>query len=115
MNFNTYKFFRRCFNIPRKQKVQWCLIEERVSGQTEIRLGLWLVDTSYYVDVASRRFFTECQIPAITRVIHPAYRMLSGTDFNYVAGSDMSLLLPKSYIEDIYQTTLYDCLPESIL
>ena len=115
MNFNTYKFFRRHFNIPRRQKLRWCLVKERVSDKTEIRLGISLIGTPYYIDVACRRFFMECQLPAISRKAYPAVRTVASGCYEYRVETFLKLECPKSYIEDIYQVTLYDTLPQCVL
>lgn len=108
MNFNSYKFFRKHFSVPPKKKMQWCIIEETTSEGTSLRLGINIIGTQYFIDVARRRFFMECHSSVLNREVYPAHRVARKKDFDYISESGRALTLPKSYIADIYQTAIFD-------
>ena len=65
--FNTYKFIRRYYNIPGRVRLQWCIVRERTKDGVEFRLGVALVGTNKYIDVAMRRFFSCVKCRAVER------------------------------------------------
>ena len=107
--FNTYKFIRRYYNIPVRVRLQWCIVRERTKDGVEFRLGVALVGTNKYIDVAMRRFFSCVKCRAVERSYELAERHLEGDMYVYRA---MDILLsiskPVTYISDIYFPTWYD-------
>lgn len=106
--YNTYKFFRRCFRIPERQSLRWCIIEEITGEKTEWRLGILLVGSDLYLDVACRRFFSQIETRAVTRRCYPAERIPHRDHYAYRAPGAAVLRKPKSYVRDIYYPALFD-------
>lgn len=107
LNYNSLAFIRRYYHIPASRRLSWALIAETVQGETKIRLGVVFTDRPHlYLDVAMRRFFTECT-GAVSRKVFPAVRTSSGDEYVYTAADGMSKCTPKSYIRDIYYVSVY--------
>ena len=106
-NYNSLAFIRRYYHIPASRRLSWALIAETVHGKTEIRLGVVFIDSPYlYIDVAMRRFFTECG-GAVSRKAFPAVRTSCRDGFAYRTADGLSKHTPRSYIRDIYFTSVY--------
>lgn len=105
--YNTFAFFRRCFGLPRKAALEWCVVKESTREGTQLRLGVRLKGTSLYIDVAMRRFFHEVDIPAIRRRCFPARRIGRRGEYEYRTGDGRILVKPKNYIRDIYFNSVF--------
>lgn len=107
-DFNTFKFLRAFYNIPSKIPLQWCIIKEWTPKEgTSLRLGISIGDGQTFVDIARRRFFSCINLPACQRSFHPAQRISSKDNYIYQADDLLQIILPKSYIKDIYETSWY--------
>lgn len=107
--YNSFKFFRTYFNIPKWIKLEWCVVKEHTEQEgVKLRLGIAL-NERLYIDVASRRFFTCLDAPCLQRTIYPADRINEGENYRYQSRENiLSLVLPKRYIEDIYRPAWFD-------
>lgn len=107
--FNTYKFIRRYYNIPGRVRLQWCIVRERTKDGVEFRLGVALVGTNKYIDVAMRRFFSCVKCRAVERSYELAERHLESDMYVYRATDILlSISKPVTYISDIYFPSWYD-------
>lgn len=103
-------FLCEYFHIPRTAKTQWCIVEEIIGREQFLRLGLWITDTSLYLDIAQRRFFTQGRCGQVRRIVYPAKRIGSKQKWKFIS-TDMHKLtfeVPKSYIADIYYPAIYN-------
>ena len=109
--FNTFKFFRRYFNLPKGMKLQWCVIEEMPHRKPkELRLGILLPEYTggKYIDVAQRRMFSQVECGLICRKAWPAKRTLQ--DDNYLYQTEiyaLKIVCTKHFIADIYRSSWY--------
>lgn len=109
-NYNSIAFFRKYFHVPAGQKLAWALIDERVRGKSETRLGIVFCQHPHvYLDVAMRRFFTvlDAANAGVTREVYPARRIVCKDAFRFVADNGLTREFPKNYIRDIYFTSVY--------
>lgn len=109
-NYNTLAFIRYYFHIPENCRLSWALIEETVDGETEIRLGVALLNRpNFYIDVAMRRFFTETVLfgGGLVRKVHAARRKATKDAFVYTAADGLTLRTSKDYIRDVYGSSVY--------
>ena len=106
--YNTFKFFRQYFNLPRSIALQWCIVKESTPKGTEFRLGVALKGTELYIDVAMRRFFSRIDCPAIQRACFPAERIDKKDRYEYRSSDGWVISKPKRYIWDIYTSSWYD-------
>lgn len=109
-SYNSLAFFREYYHIPASVRLSWALVVETVDGRQETRLGIQLPDRpGLYLDVAMRRFFTETEIfhGRISRKAYPASRISGKDRYTFVAENGLSRDFPKSYIRDIYFTSVY--------
>ena len=117
--FNTFKFFRRYYNIPRNIKLQWCVVEEIVDGQMpEYELGVLLYDAGRkYVSVPQRRMFSQVSCGLVKRTAWPAVRSSEGNNYRYrVPGTNLCVIRSKAFIADIYASSWYtDDTPRMVL
>lgn len=110
INYNSLAFMRRYFNIPESRKLSWALIEETANGVTEIRLGVVFNQMPHlYIDVAMRRFFTEANMfyGGLIRKAYPARRKALRDTFLYTAENGLSMQTPKTFIQDIYYSSVF--------
>lgn len=110
LNYNTLAFIRYYFHIPESRKLSWALIEETTQGKTEIRLGVVFSQYPHlYIDVAMRRFFKETTMfnGSFSRKVYPARRKALKDTFVYVCDNGLSMQTPKSFIYDIYYSSVY--------
>ncbi len=105
--FNTFKFFRRYFEIPARIPLQWCVIRDLSALGDEFRLGVMLKGTDFYIDVAMRRFFQMLETPAVKRRCFPARRVSRKEYYEYRTEEGWTLVKPRYYIRDIYFTALF--------
>lgn len=106
--FNTFKFFRRYYNLPRSLKLQWCVVSERI-GQEEprLRLGI-LLENGLYIDVAARCFLSLISCPAVKRTAWAARRISQGDAYCYQAVENgAQIILHKQVIADWYSNSWY--------
>lgn len=107
--FNTYKFIRRYYNIPKRVRLQWCIVRERTKDGVEFRLGVALVGTNKYIDVAMRRFFSCTKCGSVERSYELAERHPEGDMYVYSAVDILlSISRPVTFISDIYFSSWYD-------
>lgn len=106
--YNTFKFFRQYFNLPRNMVLEWCIIKESTPKQTELRLGIALKGTDLYIDVAMRRFFSLIDCPAIQRCYFPARRICQKDEYQYQNPGGWVISKPKNYIRSIYSSSWYN-------
>lgn len=107
--YNSFKFFRTYFNIPKRIKLEWCVVKEYTEQEgVKLRLGIAL-NKRLYIDVASRRFFTCLDAPCLQRTIYPADRINEGENYRYQSRENiLSVVLSKHFIEDIYRPAWFD-------
>ena len=109
--FNTFKFFRHYFNLPKNMKLQWCVVEEMPDRQLkELRLGILLPESTggKYIDVAQRRMFSQISCGLIYRKAWPARRTAQGDSYCYQTEIyAMKIVRPKHFIADIYRSSWY--------
>lgn len=103
--FNSYVFLRRYYNIPKGKRLRWCIIKESSAKGTELRLGVSVVGTHKYIDVAQRRIFSKVSSGAIERCVFSARRKLLGKNYVYTSENGWSITKPKDYIMDIYRSS----------
>jgi hypothetical protein len=110
-NYESIRFLREYFHIPRTKKASWCLVEEKneKTGGRDVRLGVQVAGSDLYVDVAARRFYTAGTCGAITRTLYPANRSSYGYVFWFISPEPpyLSKEVSKTYIADIYYPTVY--------
>jgi hypothetical protein len=111
-NYESIRFLREYFHIPRTKKVSWCLVEEKneKTGDRDIRLGLQIAGSDLYLDVAARRFYTAGTCGPITRNLYPAIRRSYNHVYWFIAGEQpyLSKEVSKTYIADIYYPAMYN-------
>lgn len=107
--FNTYRFFRYYFHVPRSVPLRWCIVKEwSPATGVELRLGVMLTD-SLYIDVAYRKFCRCMDCGCCQRTIYPACRVGKGDDYHYYSEvNGLQLVRGKAYIMDIYLDAVYD-------
>lgn len=103
------EFLKKLHNLQGKE-VEWCLIEETTAGGTSYKLGLSVIGTRLYVDVAARRFFSTVNLREFSRKIYPADEIESQEVIVFEARDDNEkyIILPPTFLEDIYGVMLYD-------
>lgn len=106
--YNTFRFFREQFALPARMPLEWCLVRESTSQGAELRLGIALKGTPLYIDVAQRRFFSQIDIPLITRRCYPARRIDRKSHYEYRTADGLILRTPKHYVCDIYFPVRFD-------
>lgn len=107
MKNGTLKFFRKFYQIPKKQKLCWCLLEQMgVDAHPELRLGIMLPGTNKAIDVAARRFIQLCGCALVRYRAYPAKRRAVAGGYEYVCDS-LKITKPKHYVQDLYFACVY--------
>ena len=106
MNFSTFMFLRKYFNLPRSKGLRWGIVEEISYPENvekrEYRLCVLILGTNKYIDIAQRRMFSQVKCGLIKRVAMPAKRLSVGKEYAYTAENGWFIRLPKTFIADIY-------------
>lgn len=107
----TLTFLREYYRIPKRMKLQWCIVEEvsrSRSGEPEreLRPGVLLSGTNLYIDIAQRRFFSTLKIGNVSRTAHAAKRTGDGNHFVFSADG-LTVRVDKNYVQDLYYTSVY--------
>ena len=102
----SLKFFREYFHIPRKVRLQWCLIEYLIDGKSVFNLGVKLGNADKVIDVAKRQFVQQRYAPVYCNVF-AAQRKSGPTAYVFVNSLGKKLTLPKSYVKDVYFRSIY--------
>ena len=110
----TFEYLKEIFNLHGKS-VGWAIIEEKVihsdGNQTiELRPGLAIKGSRVYVDLFARRLYSTIKLPEFERIVYVARKEKAENGMIvFVAkdDSEKSLLLPKTFIKDIYDVTRY--------
>ena len=100
------KFFRAYFRIPRKYKLEWCILLESDEKGTVTRLGVHLVGTDKAIDVAARYFVEIDGVSEVKYQMLPVVRKSKGDSYVYIS-SEMRIERPKTFIQDIYFRCIY--------
>lgn len=108
MTKETLKFLREYFRIPGNKKIGWGIIEEINASGTEYRLGVDIIETNLFLDVALRRFYSKVQLRSISRKIYPAVRRsCDRLNYEFVAENGLRIKRSKTFIADIYYPAVY--------
>lgn len=110
----TFEYLKDIFNL-RGKSIGWAIIEEKVLSsdgkQTiELKPGLIIKGSHVYVDLFARRLFSKIKLPELERNVYAARKENAENNMIvFVAKEDceMSLFLPKTFINDIYNVTRY--------
>lgn len=110
----TFEYLKEIFNLHGKS-VGWAIIEEKLmcsdGNQTiELKPGLAIKGSRVYVDLFARRLYSTIKLPEFERIVYVARKEKAENGMIvFVAKNDSekSLLLPKTFIKDIYDVTRY--------
>ena len=110
----TIEYLKEIYNLHGKS-VGWAIIEEKFmcndGNQTvELKPGLAINGSRVYVDLFARRLYSTIKLPEFERSVYVARKEKAENGMIvFVAkdDSEKSLLLPKTFIKDIYDVTRY--------
>ena len=110
----TFEYLKEIFNLHGKS-VGWAIIEEKVMCNDgnqiiELKPGLAIKGSRVYVDLFARRLYSTIKLPEFERIVYVARKEKAENGMIvFVAkdDSEKSLLLPKTFIKDIYDVTRY--------
>ena len=111
----TFEYLKEIFNLHGKS-IGWAIIEEKVmcsDGNHTIKLkpGLAIKGSRVYVDLFARRFYSTIKLPEFERIVYVARKEKAENGMIVLVAKDdsgKSLLLPKTFINDIYNVTRYE-------
>ena len=111
----TFEYLKEIFNLHGKS-VGWAIIEEKVmcndGNQTiELKPGLTIKGSRVYVDLFARRLYSTIKLPEFERIVYVARKEKAENGMIVLVAKDdsgKSLLLPKTFINDIYNVTRYE-------
>lgn len=111
----TFEYLKEIFNLHGKS-IGWAIIEEKVmcsDGNQTIKLkpGLAIKGSRVYVDLFARRFYSTIKLPEFERIVYVARKEKAENGMIVLVAKDdsgKSLLLPKTFINDIYNVTRYE-------
>ena len=111
----TFEYLKEIFNLHGKS-VGWAIVEEKVmcsDGNQTIKLkpGLAIKGSRVYVDLFARRLYSTIKMTKIERIIYVARKEKAENGMIVLVAKDdsgKSLLLPKTFINDIYNVTRYE-------
>ena len=111
----TFENLKEIFNLHGKS-VGWAIVEEKVmcsDGNQTIKLkpGLAIKGSRVYVDLFARRLYSTIKMPKFERIIYVARKEKAENGMIVLVAKDdsgKSLLLPKTFINDIYNVTRYE-------
>ena len=110
----TFEYLKDIFNLHGKS-VGWAIIEEKTKcgdgGQSvELKPGLIIKGSRVYVDLFARRLFSTIKLPELERSVYIARKEKAENGMIALVAKDDSgkyLILPKTFINDIYNVTRY--------
>ena len=110
----TFEYLKDIFNLHGKS-VGWAIIEEKAKcgdgGQSvELKPGLVIKGSRVYVDLFARRLFSTIKLPELERNVYIARKEKAENGMIALVAKDDSgkyLILPKTFISDIYNVTRY--------
>ena len=105
---NQLKFLKKVFNLHGK-KVSWGIIETITDKNCQYHAGLIIKDSAVFLDVCERRFYSPVLLPEITRGIYSAQYIVDKNKVILTAFNEPEkcIILPKSFIKDIYGPAWY--------
>ena len=111
----TFEYLKEIFNLHGKS-IGWAIIEETVmcsdGNQTiELKPGLAIKGSRVYVDLFARRLYSTIKMPEFERIVYVARKEKAENGMIVLVAKDdsgKSLLLPKTFINDIYNVTRYE-------
>ena len=106
---NKIKILKQIYNLQ-GEDVEWVVVEEKTKEETTYKLGLSVIGTRLYVDIVARRFFTTVDWPEISRQVYPAKEIPSRGVIIFEAkdDSEKNVIMPKSFLSDIYANAWYN-------
>lgn len=110
----TLEYLKDIFNLHGKS-VGWAIIEEKAKcsdgeQSVELKPGLVIKGSRIYVDLFARRLFSTIKLPELERNVYIARKEKAENGMIALVAKDgieKSLLLPKTFINDIYNVTRY--------
>ena len=109
----TFEYLKGIFNLHGKS-VGWAIIEEKVKcGDSEeivLKPGLAIKGSRVYVDLFARRLVSTIKLPELERNVYIARKEKAENGMIALVAKDDSgkyLILPKTFISDIYNVTRY--------
>ena len=111
----TIEYLKEIYNLHGKS-VGWAIIEEKFMcndrNQTvELKPGLAINGSRVYVDLFARRLYSTIKLPEFERSVYVARKEKAENGMIALVAKDGSgkcLLLPKTFINDIYNVTRYE-------
>jgi hypothetical protein len=104
---NSLAFFRKHFRVPKKVKLQWCILVKNDNPLTK-RLGILVTGTNKAIDVPQRRFIQVNIGDEDGFSAYPARKTRTRHNINYFSlDGKATLTTPESYIKDIYFRAIY--------
>ena len=111
----TIEYLKEIYNLHGKS-VGWAIIEEKFmcndGNQTvELKPGLAINGSRVYVDLFARRLYSTIKLPEFERSVYVARKEKAENGMIALVAKDCSgkcLLLPKTFINDIYNVTRYE-------
>lgn len=105
----TIGFFKNIFNLHGKV-VRWAVVEEISSNITDYKPGLFIKGSRVYVDLYARRFYSTVKLDFLERKVYPARRVRAEGGAIVLEAKDAPdkyVILPQTFINDIFGTTIY--------
>lgn len=118
----TFEYLKEIFNLHCKS-VGWAIIEEKVMCNDgnqiiELKPGLAIKGSRVYVDLFARRLYSTIKLPEFERIVYVARKEKAENGMIVLVAKEdngKSLLLPKTFINDIYNVTRYEAWMEEQL
>lgn len=118
----TFEYLKEIFNLHGKS-VGWAIIEEKVMCNDgnqiiELKPGLAIKGSRVYVDLFARRLYSTIKLPEFERIVYVARKEKAENGMIVLVAKEdngKSLLLPKTFINDIYNVTRYEAWMEEQL
>ena len=104
---NSLAFFRKHFRVPKKVKLQWCILVKNDNPLAK-RLGILVTGTDKAIDVPLRRFIQIAPDDQDGFTAHPAQKKKTKSCLIFTSVDGKNLLtIPEEYISDIYFRAIY--------
>lgn len=92
------------------KSIGWAVIEEVSKSETNLKPGIYIKGSRVYVDIYARRLFSTVELSEFARRIYVAKR--ENVDKDHIAliakeDSQKSIVLPRTFVADIYNVTIY--------
>ncbi|MBO6033583.1 MAG: hypothetical protein J6Q22_19380 [Prevotella sp.] len=92
------------------KSIEWAVIEEVSNSETNLKPGIYIKGSRVYVDLYARRLFSTVELSEFARRIYVAKR--EKVDKDHIAlitkeDSQKSIVLPRTFVADIYNVTIY--------